>query len=345
MKKIFLILVIIFLIFTISCSEDQNNYELDDTDNQSEEENESINDKSEKVVSPLSGIYTEKNKVDRRPVAVMFDNHRNARWQSGLSEAEVLYEFLVEGKITRYMAIYLVNDPEVIGPVRSSRPYFLSAALEYDSLYVHCGGSPEAVEDIEKLNIDNVSCMSESNDVFYRNNEVGKSSPHNLYTNMESIRKYQDEIGYNLDGDYEAFSFNKEIKSIKGDNAKEVIIDYGLNNITSYKYDDESNLYLRYKDGKPHIDENNNTNLTATNIIIQEANTQVIDEQKRLQIDIIGKGEGYYITNGEYIKITWEKDSRESKTRYYDELGKEIILNPGNTWIQVTPINPEIKIS
>lgn len=339
MKKIFSVLIILLLIFTVSCSEDENNNDPEDTNNQSEEKNE-----IDKVTSPLSGQYTTEDKIDKRPVAIMFDNHRSARWQAGLSEAEIVYEVLVEGRITRYMGIFLINDPEVIGPVRSARPYYLSALLEYDPIYVHCGGSPDAIDQIDKLGIDNISCMSAAGYVFYRNNEVGKEAPHDLYTSMESIRKFQKEKQYSLESDYEPFSFNKESEDIDGEIAEEVMIDYGLNNITEYKYDEELNLYLRYKDGEAHLDENDNTNITATNIIIQEANTKVIDDSKRLQIDTVGKGEGYYITKGKHINITWEKDSRESKTKYYDESGEEIVLNPGVTWIQITPINPEIKI-
>lgn len=352
MKKVFLILLVLFVTITWGCSKAED--KDDNTETPIEQENESDNkdsssdndtDKTSGIKSPLSGIATEKEKINRRPVAIMFDNHKNARWQAGLSKAEIAYEFLVEGRITRYMGIFLVNDPEVIGPVRSARPYYLSALLEYDPIYVHCGGSPEAMDEIQKLNIADVDCMSAAGYVFYRNNEVGKKAPHNLYTSMESIRKYEKEKGYDKEPQYDTFSFNKERKEIQGEDAKDISIHYDKDNITSYKYDNELNLYIRYKDGEKHIDEDDNTALTATNIIIQEANTKVLDNQGRLEIDSVGSGKGIYITMGKYINITWEKESRDSKTRYFDENGVEIKLNPGITWIQVTLINPELKIS
>lgn len=346
--------MIIFLLFSWGCNNDKNISTEDSKDNIEENNNETDENEPEDkdknsnqsgVISPLSGVYSEENKVERRPVAIMFDNHKNARWQAGLSKAEIAYEYLVEGRITRYMGIYLINEPDTIGPVRSARPYFLSSLLEYDALYVHCGGSPEAKEDIKTLNIDEADCMSAPGYVFYRNSEVDKKAPHNLYTSMESIRKYEEEKGFNRESEYQSFTFNKEMMDIDGEKAEEISIEYDKDNITSYKYDKDLSLYIRYKDGKKHIDENDNTELTATNIIIQKVATEVIDDQGRLKIDTIGKGEGIYITKGKQINITWEKDLRDSKTIYYNEKGEEIKLNPGITWIQVTPLNPKLIIS
>ncbi|MBS4536904.1 DUF3048 domain-containing protein [Clostridium sp. D2Q-11] len=353
MKKILIILfLVIVLVGSVGCNNDEDTNQQEPNNNQSEEEqkdneenNNNDKDKSSAITSPLSGINTEESKINRRPVAIMFDNHKNARWQSGLSEAEIAYEYLVEGKITRYMGIYLINDPEVIGPLRSARPYYLSSLLEYDAIYAHAGGSPQAKEEIRELGIADVDAIGAAGSVFYRNNDVGKKAPHNLYTSMESIREYAENKDFNKEAEFNSFSFNKEGKDIDGDVAKDISIHYDSDNITSYKYDEELSLYMRYKDGEKHLDEYDNTILTSTNIIIQEAKTQVLDDQGRLQIDIVGKGKGTYITRGKYINITWEKTSRESKTKYYDEDVKEIILNPGITWIQVTPINPKVEIS
>ncbi len=96
------------------------------------------------IPSPLSGIYADEEKINRRVVAVMFDNHPKARWQAGLKDAEIVYEFPVEAPYTRYLGLFLINDPESIGPIRSSRPYFVTKVLEYDAVYVRVGGSEQA---------------------------------------------------------------------------------------------------------------------------------------------------------------------------------------------------------
>lgn len=294
------------------------------------------------VQSPLSGIYAQKEKVLRRPVAVMYDNHPKARWQSGLSQAEIVYEFLVEGKFTRYMALFLVNDPELIGPIRSSRPYFVTALLEYDPVYVRCGGSEAAKADIRKLKIADIDALSSSSKVFWRYNKTGKRMPHNLYTSMQVIRKTQKKRKYRLRGNFEAFKFNEKDINIDGVQAKTVKIEYFNNNTTKYIYDEENKVYKRYKDGKLHIDELDGTKITAKNIIIQRAKTKVIDSEGRLSIELIGKGKGIYITNGKAIDIVWEKKTRKSKTLYFDLSGNRIKLNPGTTWIQV--VKPDTKV-
>ncbi|RKD34727.1 DUF3048 domain-containing protein [Thermohalobacter berrensis] len=365
-RNILLILLIIPMVFSlIGCSKSEDTIsntdnlkskgetknELDEKKSDSEDENEQdlLNNKEdvpkkEGVPSPLSGLYGPEEKIKRRPVAVMIDNHPRARWQAGLSKAEIIYEFLVEGPYTRYMAMFLKNDPKHIGPVRSARPYFITTSLEYDAVYVHCGGSQQALSDIKKLRLADIDALASKADVFWRYYKTGKRAPNNLYTNIDVIRRTQKERRYRNKGEFEGLKFNEKDIQIDGIKANEVIIKYFPNNVTKYVYDEEQKVYKRYKDGKLHIDEYNNEEIIAKNIIIQEAKTRVIDNKGRLSIDLIGKGKGMYITNGKAIEITWEKDTKRSKTKYIDKNGNEIRLNPGVTWIQVTKANPNITI-
>ncbi|WMM23496.1 DUF3048 domain-containing protein [Tissierella sp. MB52-C2] len=294
------------------------------------------------VPSPLSGIYAEESKINRRPVAIMFDNHNGARWQSGLKDAEIVYEALVEAPYTRYMGIYLINDPESIGPIRSARPYFITSALEYDAVYVHVGGSAQAKTDIKSLKIADIDGLSSSNKVFWRKSH--KKMPHNLYSSMEVLRTTQEERKYRLDGEYKPFKFNEDDMEIEGNIANNIIIKYRKNNTTEYNYDTENKIYTRKKDDKFHIDESDETPIVAKNIIIQEAKTKVLDNEGRLDIQLTGAGEGKYITNGKVIDIRWAKTSRNDKTIYTNLEGEEITLNPGVTWIQVVEPKTEIEI-
>lgn len=294
------------------------------------------------IPSPLSGIYAEEEKVNRRPVAVMFDNHPKARWQAGLKDAEIVYEFSVEAPYTRYMGIYLINDPPLIGPIRSSRPYFVTTVLEYDAVYVRVGGSNQAMKDIKELKIADIDGLTSSNKVFWR--ESHKKMPHNLYSSMEVIRQTQAERKYRLTGEFTPFKFHEDDTDIEGGNASRVLINYRKDNNTEYVYDMEKKIYTRYKDGKLHIDETDESPIIAKNIIIQEAKTKVIDKEGRLDIQLVGEGNGKYITNGKVIDVKWVKKSREAKTLFYDLNGNEIVLNPGVTWIQVVEPKTEIII-
>src|SRR5699024_7174678 len=126
---------------------------------------------------------------------------------------------------------------------------------------------------------------------------------------------------------------------------EKVVINYYKDNTTEYSYNPEEKLYYRKKDGKDHIDELDKSSIVAKNIIIQEAKTRIIDNEGRLEIDLIGEGKGKFITNGKGIDIKWSKESRNKKTYFYDENGKEIILNPGITWIQVVRTEPDIEVN
>ncbi len=347
MKKFCIILILLLL---TGCTrgktkliEEEILENVDDTESIAETEK-SVELKKEGIPSPISGLYALETKINRRPVAVMFDNHPGARWQSGLSQAEIVYEFLVEAPYTRYMGIYLINEPELIGPIRSSRPYFITTLLEYDPIYVRVGGSPQAKKDIVQLKVADIDGLSSSNKVFWKNKNVGKKAPHNTYTSMEIIRKTGEERKYKLYGEYEGFKFQEEDKDIEGTDANEITINYFKNNKTTYKYNSEEKLYYREKDGKSHIDELDNSPITAKNIIIQEANTKIIDNEGRLDIDLIGEGAGKYITNGKAIDINWSKKSRGGKTKFFNKNGEEIVLNPGITWIQIVKTNPDIEI-
>ena len=146
-----------------------------------------------------------------------------------------------------------------------------------------------------------------------------------------------------MTGDIPEFLFNEEDRDLDGFEAKEILIDYRGKNTSNYTYHEESKVYLRQKDGKDHIDEIDDSQLFAKNIIIQEVSTKVIDNVGRLQIDLIGEGKGSYFTNGKGIDIKWVKNDRSGKTTYYTESGQELSLNPGITWFQI--ISPKVDVT
>ncbi len=347
MKKKFGLIVIIVLlgITSLGCKKESIIIEEEiilGNENKETEEVEVEVEEKKGISSPLSGIYSSNLKVNRRPIAIMFDNHPRARWQSGLKDAEIIYEFSVEGTYTRYLGIYLINDPEIVGPIRSSRPYFVDAVLEYDPVYVRVGGSEQAKSDIKSFKIADIDGLTSSKSLFWR--ESHKKAPNNMYSSMGKIRESQKERGYKSLGEYDSFKFREKESDIQGEKAEHITINYNDENTTLYEYDSYENIYKRSKDGKLHIDEIDESQITAKNIIIQEARTRVIDREGRLDIDLIGEGRGKYITQGNYIDIEWIKKSRSGKTLYYDLEGNEIIFNPGNTWIQVVDLNPNIII-
>lgn len=346
-KVKFILLIAIILLYLIGCRKEQN-VEVESPELIEPVEIVEIIEPEETVIvkegiqSPLSGIYAKEELVNRRVVGIMFDNHPRARWQAGLKDAEIVYEFQVEAPYTRYLGFYLINEPKSIGPIRSSRPYFVTKAYEYDAVYVRVGGSEQAKKDIINLKIADIDGLSSTNKVFWRNNN--KKIPHNLYTSMEVIRETQEQRKYNMTGDYESFLFEEEDRDIIGSRAEKIDIDYKGGNTTNYYYNLDEKLYYRQKDGQDHLDESDSSQIRAKNIIIQEVETRTIDNEGRLDITLVGKGIGKYITNGVATDITWVKSDRKAKTYYLDIDGAEITLNPGVTWIQMVSSRVGINI-
>lgn len=291
-----------------------------------------------KVINKLTGLPMEEILESNRPIVVMLDNQYSARPQAALEEADVVYEFLAEGRITRYMAVFYENRPEHIGPVRSSRPYFLLKALEYDPYYVHVGGSMDALAKIKSYKMADIDGLVSG--AFWR--EKHKKIPHNMYTSAEVLLKDAAGRKYNESGTFSFMPFYEVFTEPDGEVATEISCVYKeptktdkVGYTTSYKYNNEDHLYYRYTNNGAHNDENSGIQLTCSNIVVQYAKTKVIDSEGRLQVTLVGSGTGDYFTGGKTIPIKWEKADERSRTKFYTEDGKEIKLNPGKTWFQI----------
>ena len=283
-----------------------------------------------------------------RPIAVMINNNHVAWPHAGLNDAYLAYEILAEGGITRIMALFKDKDTEKIGSVRSARPYYLDYALENDAIYVHYGWSDKAKSDISSLGVDNINGLTDSS-VFWRDSSLNKATEHTVFTSMEKINEYSKENGYDRDTDkdlllnysVDEIDLSKREDAIKADT---VFMKYSYYTTTSYEYDSEKKVYKRYMSDTPHVDAVTGDQYTFKNIIITPIETHTYDSYGRLELDNIGSGEGYFITLGYAIPITWSKDSRSSQTVYKNMDGEEIKVNDGNTFIQITPPSEDIKI-
>ncbi len=288
-----------------------------------------------------------------RPYAVMINNINVARpYQSGLQDAYIVYEIIVEGGITRYMALFKDTDTARIGSVRSARHYFLDYALENDAYFVHWGWSTQAQSDIKTLGINNINGLTYEGKYFLRDNNIKAASEHRGYTRMDLLKeaasklKYRSETNKDLLLNYSA----KEIDTSTYEGvipANNVKIVYSNVITTSYTYDEANKNYKRFVNGQEQKDYITGEQYTAKNIITYQVSntTRVNDIKGRQDLNNIGSGNGYYITNGVAIPITWEKKTRSSQTVYKFLNGEEITVNDGNTFIQIQPTNKELTIS
>ncbi len=295
---------------------------------------------------------------NERPIAVMIDNNVENDEQVGLQDAYLTYEIIVEGGLTRIMAIYKDVDTSVIGPVRSSRHYFLDYALESDAIYAHYGWSTYAEDDIKALSVDNINGLYD--DAFYRDSSI--AAPHNVFTSIDNLYLMAEELGYDTTSyDYENLNYvakdvdlesvdnslncDEDNCSLEGSVLTSIEISYSNSEVRSYTYDSENGYYLRYMNGIAHTDRDSGKQYHYKNIIIMKVDNYTLDSDGRQDLDTVGSGEGYYITNGYIMPITWEKDSRSSKTYYSYSNSDEIEVSDGNTFIQVMPSDRDIIVN
>lgn len=287
---------------------------------------------------PFSGV---------RPFAVMVDNQGSRVLpQGGLDKAQIVYEVIVEGGLTRLMPVFWGTAPEMIGPVRSARDYFLDYIMEYDAMYVHVGGSPKAVADIKSLKINDVDGMRVGKDVIWDLTK-DKGNWQDSYTSMEKLLNYAGVRKYRTTTDVKyPFTYNEaDIVPAGGQNAVKLTFEYP--SMTSgYEYDSASGIYKRLREGKAHIERVSGKQLEAKNIVvIYVRNFDIKDDSKgRQEMATTGSGKGYFITCGKAVKITWSKKDRAAQTSYTDEAGNAITLNKGLTWIQVMPLTSKVTI-
>ena len=288
-----------------------------------------------------------------RPYAVMINNNK-AVWgyQAGLQDAYITYEMIVEGGITRMMALFRDKDTARIASVRSSRHYYLDYVLENDAIYAHIGWSPRAQSDISSLGIDKINADNSS--AFTWDSSLRNiAREHRAYTSMEKLRAAAEKKGYRTTTDQDLLLTYQakplDLASYEGAvPANTVRIPYSTSHLTSYGYDAENKVYKRYQNNMEHKDYVTGMQYTAKNIITYKVHNYTLNDGYsggRQDLNNIGSGEGYYISEGYAIPITWEKTSRSSQTVYkVKATGKELVVNDGNTFIQIQPDSQTLTI-
>ena len=278
--------------------------------------NEIVAEEIEEVVEEKVVVKKEVQifKGNERPIAVMIDNHKQALPQGGLNDAYIVYEIIVEGGESRLMAIFKGEEPEKIGPVRSSRHYFLDYALENDAIYTHYGWSPQAQSDISSLKVNNINGLVESTETFWRVSD--KKAPHNVATTIEKLKKVAEKKGYRMTSNEKSVLnyVTDEVDLAEGESAEKVTIPYyGTYNTVVYEYDSETMRYQRFSKGVKESDWSTKEETTTKNIIItfvKNSDLKDGDNKGRQTLDNVETLDGYYITNGRAIKITCEKHKK-----------------------------------
>ena len=302
-------------------------------------------------VSPLSGLPMDEKWVDRRPVAVMLTNLKEALPQLGQSMADIIYEVPADGGITRMLGVFQSLDGVgKIGSIRSARPYYLELALGHDAIFIHAGGSEDAYADIKAWG---VTALDGVNGPY-----CGSSPGSNLMWRDADRRRnlgYEHSVittGSTIEEKFATYSFRQEHKDgytypitfaddgtpEGGTTANTVTVPFSNYKTGVFTYDDESGTYLVEEYGKPYVDGNTGEQVAVTNVlVVQTSCWNSGDKYGHMEVDLTGSGSGYYACGGKIIPIQWSKPDRNSPFTYTDESGQPIVLGRGSSYVNIIP--------
>lgn len=292
--------------------------------------------------APYTGEKLTKDNVNTIPLMVVVENSPAARPQSGLIDADIIFETMAEGGIPRFLALFQSKTPEKIGPVRSVRTYFIDISKEFKLPFAHCGGNGDALLQIKNENLMSMNEIAYGA-YFYRDNS--RYAPHNLYTSYKSLSKFVTDKNYVKKPTNTHFNYKDDYytnDSLKAANS--VYIEPNASYNTSYEFNDGK--YYKSMDGKPANDLESKVQLSAKNIIIQYTTMKLKnDAESGIDIKLTGVGKGIIISDGKFINVTWSKSSVSSTTIFKDEHGNTVPLTPGNTIWHIIDDNTKVNIS
>ncbi len=289
-----------------------------------------------KYYSLMTGEEVENEDALTAPVtAIILENSPDARPQSGLKDAEVVYEAIAEGGITRFLALYQNKKPQLIGPVRSLRMYYVDWIAPYDASVAHVGGSMNALNEIRNGSYRDIDQFFNPG-TYWR--AADRYAPHNVYTSFKNIDELNAAKGY-TESNFSSFP-RTDGAPAEQLTASTIAINFsGPTYNTTYTYDKATNTYLRFLAGAPHNDREAGQIAPSVVIALRVDMQHVMEDGYREQITTTGSGSAVLFQNGTAEEVTWQKSDRHSPLRIVDGEGKDIPLVRGQTWIAAVPIN------
>lgn len=326
---------------------------------------------------PLDGqLYSKQQKAwweKHRPLGIMIENHENARPQSGINSADITYEAVAEGGITRTLNIFYCQAPAQVGPVRSARTYFLDWISEYgdNPLYVHVGGAntpgpADALSQIDEYGwggYNDLNQFSIGFPTFWRDyNRLGHTTAteHTMYSTTDKLWKFAadnrdltnvDKKGTSWSDGFVPYSFKDEVsasdRGVSGNVHLEFWEGYGEYTV-DWSYDPKTDLYLRKNGGALHVDKDTGKQLSTKNIVVvymvENHANDGYEDNAHLLYKTTGTGKAVIFMNGKQIKGTWSKDSRTDRTMIYDQNGGEIKFTRGKIWFEILPTDGVLSV-
>ena len=314
------------------------------------ENNTSNEEKQVPIPEPTSKYQIYNTLSNKRPYAIVVNNTNVAvKVQEGLNKAYIVYEIPTEYSTSRLMGIFKDVNESIVGTIRSCRHNFMDYAHESDAILVCYGWSHYAQDELNAGGTDFLNGNEKKwASAFWRSNPEKLAWEHTAYTSLEKIIDYTTKNNYRLTSDDSLLlnysSEEIDLSNIEGSSSGvDITIPYGGTK-TRFTYNENTKMYTRIVNGKTNIDHKSKEAFTTKNIIITKINYSMMPDKYYWNLKTTGTGNGYYITNGKSIPITWKKDSRNSKSKYYYPDGTEIQVNDGRTYIEINPTSQKVSI-
>ena len=298
------------------------------------------------IVWPFTGLEAPSaDAITKRPISVKIENSSTARPQTGLNSADVVYETIAEGGITRFNCIFQSTIPKKLGPVRSARLSDVWIVPQFNTMLFFSGANSQVLGRIKQAGINNMS-QAAAPSLYSRSS--AKAAPHNLFLSTSDIDAVASKKGFELTTDDRKLNFALKSEEASS-SATNITIPFSYYARVEWKYDAETDTYKRAHSGTPHTDAATGKQVRAKNVVVMWA--KYTPQSKRdaagsitYDITLGGEGKAVIFKNGAKYKGTW-KASAKKLPRFFDKNGKEIKLNPGNTWFEVPPTDIKIKSS
>lgn len=290
---------------------------------------------------PVEELYT------ARPFAVMINNSSYAQPMCSLNSADIVFEILAEGGITRCMAVFGdVAGLDHIGAIRSARPYYVRLAYSLDAIFVHHGGSNAGIEEISNLGVDNMNFLSNAGEVYYRDQyrlDAGYDLEHTSFFDGDDLLDEVADEGYETareNGIDYGFAFADAGSTTDGESVTEFKVVFGgWNKTTGFVYNESTGKYDASQFGDDIVDGNTDEIVSFRNVLMITAETKVVDDSGHLDVQLLGEGDGYFACDGKLVPINWSRSAEGEPFVFTHENGTPITFGVGNTYIAVTPLN------
>ncbi len=292
---------------------------------------EEITQPNKKYYSQLTGVEVKKDESELPILGVMIENSEEARPQSGLDSAGIVFETVTEAGITRYLLLFQEQKPEVVGPVRSVRPAYVDWAMGFDASIAHVGGSEPALGMLEERNGKTMNEFFNA-DAYYRNPE--REAPHDAYAKTVNLVALQEKSGHKTAKFAEIPRSDEAPSTMPKPVNINIRFSYALFDAL-FTYDATTNSYVRSLAGAPHIDANTNKQISVKNLITIK---------KDIQGGSLGSGVATLYKDGIATEIKWEQKDYRSRIRFTNSDNTETALNRGDTWISVLPPDGTVTI-